>query len=102
MTKSYLENYNGAIEDYDKAIELKPQDSKLYFDRYIVKQILLKNKDSEEYKKFFDDVYNDLNTAYNLANKELKEIIKNQIIGMAIEENEVAIKFCEDKGWDIK
>ena len=102
LTKSYLENYNGAIEDYDKAIELKPQDSKLYFDRYIVKQILLKNKDSEEYKKFFDDVYNDLDTAYNLANKELKEIIKNKIINIAIQKNEVAIKFCENKGLNIK
>ena len=102
LTKSYLENYNGAIEDYDKAIELKPQDSKLYFDRYIVKQILLKNKDSEEYKKFFDNVYNDLDTAYNLANEQLKEIIKNKIINIAIQKNEVAIKFCENKGLNIK
>ncbi|MEI0567963.1 hypothetical protein [Brachyspira pulli] len=77
----------------------------IYFTRYISKSSLLSKreyKDAEEYKKFFDDVYNDLNIAYNLANKELKEIIKNQIIGMAIEENEVAIKFCKDKGWDIK
>ncbi|MEI0488992.1 tetratricopeptide repeat protein [Brachyspira pulli] len=102
LIKEKLEDYQGAIEDYDKAIELKPQDSKLYFDRYIVKQILLKNKDSEEYKKFFDDVYNDLDTAYNLANEQLKEIIKNKIINIAIQKNEVAIKFCENKGLNIK
>ena len=58
--------------------------------------------DSEEYKKSFEDAYNDLDTAYNLANEELKEMIKNKIFIMIKQENEAAIKFCKDKDWYIK
>ena len=98
----YLEE---AIKDYNKAIELNPNNSEAYFNRYISKSLLLAKivvKNSEEYKKAFDDAYNDLDTAYNLANEQLKETIKNQVISMAKSGNEVAIKFCDDKGWEIK
>lgn len=95
----YLEK---AIKDFNKAIELNTYLSEAYFNRGISKSLLLEkivNKNSEEYKKAFDDAYNDLDTAYNLANDKLKETIKNQVIDMAKKRNEVAKKFCEDKGW---
>lgn len=96
---------DNVIEDFDKAIELNHNYSEACFNRYIAKSLLLSkitDKTSEEHKKCFEDAYNDLDTAYNLADEQLKEIIKNQIIIMAKQGNEVAIKFCEDKGWDIK
>ena len=98
----YLEK---AIKDFNKAIELNTYLSEAYFNRGISKSLLLEkivNKNSEEYKKAFDDAYNDLDTAYNLANDKLKETIKNQVINMAILGNEVAKKFCDDKDWEIK
>ena len=93
---------DNVIGDFDKAIEFNPNYSEAYFNRYIAKSLLLTkivDKNSEEYKKAFDDAYNDLYTAYNLADEQLKVMIKNQVIGMAMSGNEVAIKFCEDKGW---
>ena len=93
-----------SILDYNKAIELNHNYLKAYFNRYEAKSLLLEkiNKNSKEYKKTFDDAYNDLDTAYSLADEQLKAMIKNQVIGMAILGNEVAKKFCEDKGWDIE
>ena len=87
----------------DKGWNIK--DIIIYFSRYISKSLLLSkitDKTSEEYKKSFDEAYNDLDTAYNLADDYLKDIIKNQIIIMARERDKVAKKFCKDKGWDIK
>lgn len=100
-----LNKLNDALSDFDKAIELNPNYSEAYFNRYIAKSLLLTkivDKNSEEYKKAFDDAYNDLYTAYNLADEQLKVMIKNQVINMAILGNEVAIKFCYDNGWEIK
>ena len=100
--KEYIKDYKGAIEDYNKAIELNIKDYRIYFNRYIDKELLLiniVNKTSEEYKKSFDDAYNDLDTAYNLSNDKSKENIEKEIFK---DGNEVAIKFCEDKGWNIK
>ncbi|MEI0609066.1 tetratricopeptide repeat protein [Brachyspira pilosicoli] len=93
-----------AIKDYNMAIELNTNNSEVYFNRYISKSLLLEkivDKNSEEYKKSFDDVYNDLYTAYSLANEQLKVIIKNQVINMAKSENKVEEKFCKEKDWNI-
>ena len=63
------------------------------------------SKDSKKLKKYAKEAkeaYDDLDKAYNSGNERSKELIKNSIIGMAKEENDIAIKFCEDKGWDIK
>lgn len=101
-TNNNIDYLKEAIKDYNKAIELNPNNSEAYFNRYISRSLLLAkivDKNSEEYKKAFDDAYNDLYTAYNLADEQLKVMIKNQVIGMAMSGNEVAIKFCEDKGW---
>ena len=103
--KEDIKDYKGAIEDYNKAIELNIKDYRIYFNRYIDKELLLINivdKNSEEYKKAFDDAYNDLDKAYNLSDDQFKEIIKEKIIGMAKQGNEVAKKFCDDKDWEIK
>ncbi|WP_278847741.1 tetratricopeptide repeat protein [Brachyspira pilosicoli] len=93
-----------AIKDYNMAIKLNTNNSEVYFNRYISKSLLLEkivDKNSEEYKKSFDDVYNDLYTAYSLANEQLKVIIKNQVINMAKSENKVEEKFCKEKDWNI-
>ncbi|MEI0564448.1 tetratricopeptide repeat protein [Brachyspira pulli] len=96
---------DNVIEDFDKAIELNHNYSEAYFNRYIAKSLLLSkitDKTLEEHKKSFEDAYNDLDTAYNLADEQLKAMIKEKVISMAILDNEVAKKFCEYKGWDIK
>lgn len=60
------------------------------------------SKDSKKLKKYDEEAYNDLDTVYKLANEKIKETIKNQVIGMAKEGNDIAIKFCGDKVWDIE
>ena len=97
-----LEN---ALKNYNKSIELNPNISKSYFGRAVLKIELLNNinnKQLNKYKKSFEYAYNDLDIAYNLADEQFKETIKNHIIGMARERDKVAKKFCKDKGWDIK
>ncbi|MEI0567962.1 tetratricopeptide repeat protein [Brachyspira pulli] len=93
--KEIIKDYNGAIEDYNKVIGLNHKEPKIYFNRYFNKEILLtniKDKTSEEYKKYFEDTYNDLDIAYNLADGQLKAMIKEKVISMAILDNEVAKK----------
>ena len=105
LLKLQIGMLDNVIEDFNKAIEFNPNYSEAYFNRYISKSLLLAkivNKNSEEYKKAFDDAYNDLDTAYSLADGQLRAMIKNQVINMAILGNEVAIKFCYDNGWEIK
>lgn len=100
--KNGLGNIEEAIEDYNKSIELNTNNSEAYFNRYLSKSLLLEkivDKNSKEYKKTFDDAYNDLDTSYNLANDKLKETIKEKIIDKDKKRNEVAIKFCKEKGW---
>lgn len=71
------------------------------FTRYFILPKII-SKDSKKIKKYVKEAYNDLDTFYNSGNEHSKELIKNSIIGMAKEGNDIAIKFCEDKGWDIK
>ena len=102
VSKNSKGKYDEAIEDYNEAIRLNPNYSKAYFNRYISRSLLLAkivDKNSEEYKKAFDDAYNDLDTAHSLADHKLKETIKEKVIGMAKKGNKVAKKFCKEKGW---
>ncbi|MBW5382871.1 hypothetical protein [Brachyspira pilosicoli] len=71
------------------------------FTRYFILPKIF-SKDSKKFKKYVEEAYNDLDTFYNSGNEHSKELIKNSIIGMAKEGNDIAIKFCEDKGWDIE
>ena len=71
------------------------------FTRYFILPKIF-SKDSKEFKKYVEEAYNDLDKYYNSGNERSKEMIKNSIIGMAKEGNDIAKKFCEDKVWDIK
>ena len=97
--------YDKVLDSCNKAIELNHNFKEAYLYRYIAKLVLLEkitDRNSLKYKEYFNDVYNDLDTAYNLFDDNFKEIIKNMIIGMSILENEVAERFCKNKKLDIK
>ncbi|MBW5382870.1 tetratricopeptide repeat protein [Brachyspira pilosicoli] len=98
--KEKLEDYQGALNDYNNAIYF----NSMYYEPYINRALLniklyIKNNDKELFKSSYDDLI----IAYNLSNIKNKDEVKRKIIHMAKNlKIEVAIKFCEDKGWDIK
>lgn len=97
--KRLLLKIEEAIEDYSKAIELNPNFEGAYFNRGISKSdlsILIKKDNIEEYNKLVNEAYNDFKTACSLANSELKKELINRIIVLAQNNDEVAIKFCEE------
>ena len=104
--KRKLQKIEEAIEDYNKAIELNTNFERAYFNRGISKcdlAISKKEVNKEEYNKLVNEAYNDFETAYNLADNELKKEIKRQFISLAQKENnEVAIKFCGENDIDYK
>ncbi len=79
---------NEAIEDYNKAIELNSQFAEAYYNRGLAKLQLVK---IEEAIKDFIKAYE----SNNNNNNEAKENSKNQLIILAKNGNETAIKFCE-------
>ena len=98
--KEKLKDDQGALEDYNKAIYL----NSIYYEPYINRALLkIRIYKMNNDMKLFQDSYDDLNMAYNLSNIKDKDKVKKKIMYMAEEHKiQVAIKFCEDKGWDIK
>lgn len=98
--KRLLLKIEEAIEDYSKAIEFNPNFEGAYFNRGISKSdlsiLIKKDNKIEEYNKLVNEAYNDFKTACSLANSELKKELINRIIVLAQNNNEVAIKFCEE------
>ncbi|MBS4764438.1 tetratricopeptide repeat protein [Brachyspira aalborgi] len=98
--KRLLLKIEEAIEDYSKAIELNPNFEGAYFNRGISKSdlsiLIKKDNKIEEYNKLVNEAYNDFKTACSLANSELKKELINRIIVLAQNNDEVAIKFCEE------
>ena len=88
IVKSKLGNYKESIEDFNKAIELNPDYYKAYSNRADSKMNL------EKYEKALKDFIK----AYELSNNniEVKEKAKSQLIILAKNGNETAIKFCEE------
>ena len=93
IVKHDLGNINEAIEDYNKAIELNPNYSIAFYNRGLAKLQLVK---IEEAIKDFIKAYESNN------NNEAKENSKNQLINLAKENYEEAIKFCEEHNIDYK
>ena len=77
---------NEAIKDYDKSIELN-NNINAYYNRGNAK---IKLQKVEEAIKDFIKAY-ELNN-----NNEIKEKAKSQLINLAKEKHEAAIKFCEE------
>lgn len=98
--KRLLLKIEEAIEDYSKAIEFNPNFEGAYFNRGISKSdlsiLIKKDNKIEEYNKLVNEAYNDFKTACSLANSELKKELINRIIVLAQNNDEVAIKFCEE------
>ncbi|MFZ2340440.1 MAG: tetratricopeptide repeat protein [Bacteroidales bacterium] len=63
--KGYIEDYQGAIEDFNKAIRINPSDDKSYYGRGLAK-IVLNQKESG---------CSDLQRALKLGNPQAKETI---------------------------
>lgn len=104
--KRLLLKIEEAIEDYSKAIEFNPNFEGAYFNRGISKSdlsiFIKKDNKIEEYNKLVNEAYNDFKTACSLANSELKKELINRIIVLAQNNDEVAIKFCEEHNIDYK
>ena len=104
--KRLLLKIEEAIEDYSKAIEFNPNFEGAYFNRGISKSdlsiLIKKDNKIEEYNKLVNEAYNDFKTACSLANSELKKELINRIIVLAQNNDEVAIKFCEEHNIDYK
>ena len=103
-SEEYNKLMNEAIEDYNKSIELNINNYEAYYNRGEAKSILANNKEknNEEYNKLINEAYNDFKTSYNFINNELKKEIEKQLINLAKEKNEAAIKFCEEHNIDYK
>lgn len=102
-----LNIYEEAIKDYNKAIELNKDNPFYYYNRgnskYNLSNLVKKEENKiNEYSQLVKEAYEDFEIAYNLSKDELKEDLKNKIIGLAKEKNEVAIKFCEEHNIDYK
>ena len=121
VSKDDLGNINGAIEDYNKAIELNSNFTEAYNNRGNAKKKLQKLEEAiEDYNEairlnsnystaFYnrglaklqlvkiEEAIKDFIKAYesNNNNNEAKENSKNQLIILAKNGNETAIKFCE-------
>ena len=68
-TKTYLEDYEGAIADYTKAIELDSDDATAYFYR----------GDAKEMLGDFNGACEDWKIAVSLGNEEAKKFILNEL-----------------------
>ena len=84
--EEYIKLMNEAIKDYDKSIELN-NNINAYYNRGNAK---IKLQKVEEAIKDFIKAY-ELNN-----NNEIKEKAKSQLINLAKEKHEAAIKFCEE------
>lgn len=104
----YNELLNSAIKDYDKSIELNNDYYETYYNRALASSNLANSKirqnKKEEYNKLIKEAHNDFNKSYSLVynNDKLKNEIEKQLINLAKEKNEVAIKFCEEHNIDYK
>ena len=91
--KMKLQKLEKAINDYDKAIELNPNYSIAYNNRGLAKLQLGK----------IEEAIKDFIKSYELDNNDgIKEKAKNQLINIAKEGYEEAIKFCEEHNIDYK
>ncbi|TXJ59790.1 tetratricopeptide repeat protein [Brachyspira aalborgi] len=104
----YNELLNSAIKDYDKSIELNNDYYETYYNRALASSDLANSKirqnKKEEYNKLIKEAHNDFNKSYSLVynNDKLKNEIEKQLINLAKEKNEAAIKFCEEHNIDYK
>ncbi|MEI0608286.1 tetratricopeptide repeat protein, partial [Brachyspira pulli] len=70
FTKYYLDQYEEAIKDYDKAIELNPNNRAFYNNRGVSKENLEEyNEALKDYKKALE-----LDLNYDIARENIKEI----------------------------
>ena len=93
LAKLQLGKIGEAIEDYNEAIRLNSNYSTAFYNRGLAKLQLVK---IEEAIKDFIKAYESNN------NNEAKENSKNQLINLAKENYEEAIKFCEEHNIDYK
>ncbi|KLI49845.1 tetratricopeptide repeat protein [Brachyspira hyodysenteriae] len=87
--KSDLGLYEEAIKDFDKAIELNPNNFMAYYNKGLAKSDLGHN----------EEAYNNFIKGYDLADDTSKKEYEQRIIGLARDGNETAIKICDEKGW---
>lgn len=87
--KSDLGLYEEAIKDFDKAIELNPNNFMAYYNKGLAKSDLVHN----------EEAYNNFIKGYDLADDTSKKEYEQRIIGLARDGNETAIKICDEKGW---
>ncbi|MEI0495856.1 tetratricopeptide repeat protein [Brachyspira intermedia] len=87
--KSDLGLYEEAIKDFDKAIELNPNNFMAYYNKGLAKSDLGHN----------EEAYNNFIKGYDLADDTSKKEYKQRIIDLARDGNETAIKICDEKGW---
>ena len=96
---NHLGIYDEAVEFYDKAIELNPNYAESYCNRAISKSkmaYIRKDKvSSDEYNKLIEEAESDFEKAYNLANDNIKEIIKDGVKKLADLNMEAAKNFCK-------
>ena len=98
--KTKLGNYDLAIEDYNKAIELNPNCAQAYLNMVLPKQLLANNtKNKKERNKLIEEAYNDFIKGYDLADDKLKDEYKQKAIYFAKKGYEAIIKICNEKGW---
>ena len=91
--KIKLQKLEEAIEDYNEAIRLNPNYSTAFYNRGLAKLQLVK----------IEEAIKDFIKAYELNNNnEIKEKAKSQLISLAKENYEEAIKFCEEHNIDYK
>ena len=93
MAKLQLGKIEEAIKDYNEAIRLNSNYSTAFYNRGLAKLQLGK---IEEAIKDFIKAYESNN------NNEAKENSKNQLINLAKQGYEEAIKFCEEHNIDYK
>ena len=107
ISKAKLNMYEEAIKDYNKAIELNKDNPFYYYNRgnskYNLSNLVKKEENKiNEYSQLVKEAYEDFEIAYSLSNSKLKKYLINKIIVLAKENNETAIKFCEEHNIDYK
>ena len=107
ISKAKLNMYEEAIKDYNKAIELNKDNPFYYYNRgnskYNLSNLVKKEENKiNEYSQLVKEAYEDFEIAYSLSNSKLKKYLINKIIVLAKENNETAIKFCEENDIDYK
>ena len=94
--------YKEAIKNFGICIEFNTKDAEAYYKRGEIK-LVLAHKNKKEYNKLTEEAIKDFIKAYESNNNnEAKENSKNQLINLAKEKNEAAIKFCEEHNIDYK